>query len=186
MVELRPHRVGKRTGVLDELLSAQAAHVADAFDRARALVGRKLLVAKHREAFLEAELEPIPAGDAIAGPIVKIFVGDDGLDPLEIGVGRGLRRGEHVFVVEDVEALVLHCAHVEVGDGDDHENIEIVFAAERRLVPAHGALERVHGMGATRLLAGLDIDAQRYLAAGHGAETVLDAGELSADQREQV
>ena len=95
-------------------------------------------------------------------------------------------RRQHVFVVEDVEALVLHRAHVEVGDGDDHENVEIVFAAERLLVPAHGALERIHGVAAAVFLAVLDIDAQRHVAPGHGAELVFDAGEIAADQREQI
>ena len=95
-------------------------------------------------------------------------------------------RGQHVFVVEDVEALVLHRAHVEVGHGDDHEDVEIVFAAERLLVPAHGALERIHGVAGAVLLAGLDIDAQRHLAAGRGDEAVLDAAELAADHREQI
>ena len=84
-------------------------------------------------------------------------------------------RRQHVFVVEDVEALVLHRAHVEVGDGDDHEDVEIVFAAERLLVPAHRALERIHRVGAAVFLAGLDIDAQHDVAARHGAEAVLDA-----------
>src|SRR5262249_53666682 len=96
--------------------------------------------------------------DAVAGPVVKILVGDDRLDALVVEVGRGLRRRQHIFVVEDVEALVLHRAHVEVGDRDDHEDVEIVFAAERALVPSHGALERIHGVEAARLLARLDID----------------------------
>ena len=97
---------------------------------ARAHVGGEFLVAEDREAFLQAELEPVAAGDAVAGPVVEIFVRDDRLDRGEVGVGRGLGAGQHVFVVEDVEALVLHRAHVEVGDGDDHEDVEIVFAAE--------------------------------------------------------
>src|SRR5262249_54202818 len=63
------HGMRERTCILDELVRAQAAHVADALDRARALIGRKLLIAKNRESFLEAELEPIAAGDAVAGPI---------------------------------------------------------------------------------------------------------------------
>ena len=33
------HRMRERTGILDELVRAQAAHVADALDRARALIG---------------------------------------------------------------------------------------------------------------------------------------------------
>ena len=113
-------------------------------------------------------------------------MGDDAFDVGVVRVGGGLRRRQHVFVVEDVEALVLHRAHVEVGDGDDHEDIEIVFAAERLLVPAHGTLERIHGVGAAVLLAVLDIDAQRHVAAGHRAKFVFDAGEIAADQREQI
>ena len=140
-----------------------------------ALVGGELLVAKDRQPFLEAELEPVAAGDAVAGPVVEIFVRDDRLDLLIVGVGRGLGRRQHVLVVEDVEALVLHRAHVEVGDRDDHEDVEIVFAAERLLVPAHRALERIHRMRAARFLAGLDVDLQRDLAPRHGAEGVLDA-----------
>ena len=42
-------------------------------------------------------------------------------------------------VVEDVEALVLHRPHVEVGHGDDVEHVEIVLAPEALLVPAHAS-----------------------------------------------
>ena len=48
---------------------------------------------------------------------------------------------------------------------DDVEDVEIVFAAEALFVPAHGALERVHGPAAAVFLAGLDIDIERDLAA---------------------
>ena len=134
----------QRAGVLGELRRAQRAHVGDALDRARALVGGEFLIAEDGQAFLQAELEPVAAGDAVAGPVVEIFVRDDRLDVGVVGVGRGLGQGEHVLVVEDVEALVLHRAHVEVGHGDDVEHVEVVFAAEGLLVPAHRALQRVH------------------------------------------
>ncbi len=113
-------------------------------------------------------------------------MGDHGLDLGEIGIGCGVGRGQHVFVVEDVEAFVFHRAHVEVGDGDDHEDVEIVFAAERGLVPAHRALERIHRVAAAALLAGLDIDAQHHVAAGHGFEAILDMAEFAADHGEQI
>ena len=77
VIERRPHRMGEGAGVLDELMRAQPAHVADALDRARALVGGELLVAEDRQAFLEAELEPVAAGDAVAGPVVEVFMRDD-------------------------------------------------------------------------------------------------------------
>ena len=186
VIELGPHRVGERSGILDELMRAQRAHVADALHRARAHIGGKFLVAKDRQSFLQAELKPVAAGDAIPGPVVEVFVRDHRLDMRIVGIGRGRRRSQHVFVVEDIEALVLHRAHVEGGDGDDHENIEIVFAAESLLVPAHGALEAVHGVVAAVLFAGLHIDVERNIAPGHGAKAVGDAGKLTADQREQI
>src|SRR6185295_3557680 len=74
----------------------------------------------------------------------------------------------------------------EVEHRHDHEHVEIVFAAERLLVPAHRALERIHGVAGAVFLAGLHIDAERDLAAGHGDEAVLDVAELAADQREQI
>ena len=111
---------------------------------------------------------------------------DDGLDAGEIAVGGDIAARQHIFVVENVEALVLHRAHVEIGDGDDHENIEIVFAPESLFVPAHRTLERIHGVIAAALLAVLDIDAQRDLAARHGDEFVFHAGEVAADQREEI
>ena len=138
------------------------------------------------QSFLQAKLGPVAAGDAVAGPVVEVFVGDDGFDVDEVGIGRGRGRGQHVFVVEDVEALVLHRAHVEVRHGDDHEHVEVVFAAEGLLVPAHGSLQRIHGVTGAILLAGLHVDAQRDLAAGRGDEAVLDVAELAADQREQI
>ncbi len=185
-IGVRPHRVGEGPRILDELVRAQDAHVADPRDHARAFVGGELLIAEDGEALLQAELEPVAAGDAVAGPVVEILVGDDRLDIGEVGVGRGFRRGEDVLVVEDVQPLVLHRAHVEVGHGDDHEDVEIVFAAERLLVPAHGTLQRIHRVAGAVLLAGLHVNSQRDLAAGQGDEAVLDVAELPADQREQI
>jgi hypothetical protein len=100
--------------------------------------------------------------------------------------GRRLGVGQDVLGVEDVEALVLHRAHVEVADGDDAELVEVVGEAVRLLVPAHRALERVHGEAAAPLVAVLDEDAQLHLTAGLGGEVVLDLGEVAGHQREQV
>lgn len=50
----------------------------------------------------------------------------------------GLR--EHVGGVEDVEALVLHGTHVEVVDGHDVEDVEVVLQPELILVPLHRRL----------------------------------------------
>ena len=139
-----------------------------------ALVGGELLVAEDGQPFLEAELEPVAAGDAVAGPVVEILVGDHRLDALVVGVGGGLGARQHVAGIEDVEALVLHRAHVEVVDGDDHEAVEVVLAAVGLLVPFHRALQRVHGVGAAAFVAGADPDLQEDVAAGAGGEAILD------------
>jgi hypothetical protein len=75
------------------------------------------------------------------------------------------RAGQHELGVEDVEALVLHRAHVEVADGDDHEHVEVVLAAVALLVPAHRALQAEHGVPHLSIVARLDEDLQRHLAA---------------------
>ncbi|MNH96805.1 hypothetical protein D3C73_494860 [compost metagenome] len=185
-IAVRARRMRQRASILRKLIGLQMTHVGNPFDRARTHVGGEFLVAIDREAFFQAKLEPVAAGDAVAGPVVKIFMRDDALDIGIILVGRGFRVGQHVFVVEDVETLVLHCPHVEIGDGDDLEYVQIVFAAEMLFVPLHRALQRIHGIGRTRFLAVLDIDLQRHFATGHRFERVFDDAEIACDQREEI
>ena len=111
---------------------------------------------------------------------------DDALDQVEVLVGRGLRLRQHVGGVEDVERLVLHRAHVEVVDGDDIEDVEVVLAAVDLLVPLHRVLEGLHGVAQAVGVLVLAPDLEVHLAAAHGGEAVLDAAEVAGDQREQV
>ena len=104
-VAVRAHRVGHRACVFGELELAQLAHVLDALDCARGRLARaagagvgaarhvhaEFLIAENGQAFLQAELEPVAAGDAIAGPVVKVLVADDALDAGVVGVGGGGR-----------------------------------------------------------------------------------------------
>ena len=107
-------------------------------------------------------------------------------DAAIIVVCRGLGGGEQELVVEDVEALVLHRAHVEGRDGDDHEDVQIVFAAIGYFIPPHRTLQRIHRIGDVRLIAVFDIDGQIHLAAGHGGEAVAQHAEVTCDQREEI
>ena len=90
----RPHRVGEGAGVLGELPQAQAFDVLDPLHRRPAHVGAERLIAEHGQAFLQAQLEPVAAGDPVAGPVVEILVGDDAFDALVVEVGRRLRVGQ--------------------------------------------------------------------------------------------
>ncbi len=95
------------------------------------------LIAEDGQSFLERQLEPVAAGDAIAGPVVEVLMGDHTFNPLQLPVGGCFRIGQHQFGVEDVEALVLHRAHVEVTHGDDVVLVEVVFQAVDLFIPAH-------------------------------------------------
>ena len=185
-VGIRPDRVGERPRILGELRRAQNAHILDPLDRFPAHVLAEQLVAQHGEALLQRELEPVAAGHAVARPVVEIFVRDHALDRVEIGVGRGVGVGQHIFGVEDVEPLVLHRPHVEVADGDDVVEIEVVFAPEHVLVPLHRAVEGFQSMvGAFEVfLAHPDIALD--FAARAGGEGFAVRHQISRDQREEV
>ncbi len=175
-----------RAGVLGELVGAQVGDVLDALDGRRVHVGAELRIAEDGEAFLERQLEPVAAGHAIARPVVEIFVGDDGLDALVRGIGSGFGAGQHCAGVEDVEALVLHGAHVEVVHRDDHEDVQVVLATVGLFIPLHRLLQAVHGVLALVDVLRLDIDAQRHVAPAHGGEAVFDRPEVTCNQGEQV
>ena len=186
LVGFRPNRVRKRAGILGKLVGFQQPDLGNALDCGRALVSRKRVIAVNGEAFLQAQLKPVAAGNAVAGPVVEILMCNDGFDIGVIGIGRGFRIGEHIFVVEDIEPLVFHRAHVEIRHGDDLENVEIIFAAEDLLIPLHGALERIHGITGAVFLAVFDIDLECHFAAAHGSEAVFDQAEIATHQRKQV
>ena len=136
----RPDRVRKRSSILWELPRPERSYVLDTLHGAKPDIFRKFLIAEDREAFLEAELKPITQGNPVARPIVEIFMRDNRLYKLIVRICRCRRIREYVFIVEYIEALVLHRAHVEVADCDDHVDIKVVFEAEPLLVPAHRLL----------------------------------------------
>ena len=94
--------MGHGACVLGELCGAQQTHVFDAFDRfgrSRCLrvvfegfsrqVLAELLVAENGEALFEGELEPVLASDAVACPVVEVFMADHALDVGVVHVGGG-------------------------------------------------------------------------------------------------
>ena len=176
----------QRSRILGKLHTAQDPDILDPLDRLAAHVSAEQLVAQHREAFLEAQLEPVAAGYPIARPIVEILVADHPLDAVVVAVGRGFGVGQHVFGVEDVEALVLHRPHVEIGDGNDVEQVEIVFTAEDLFVPLHRALQALHCMFGPVEIAIAHIDVQFDVAPPHGGKAVAARHEIACDQREEI
>ena len=91
-----PGRTGCASGPLSSGNWCVSEHpdVADALDRAGPDIGGELLVPEDGQPFLQAELEPVAAGDAVAGPVVKILMRDDRLDRRIVAVCRRVGQGE--------------------------------------------------------------------------------------------
>mmetsp|Transcript_2979 Transcript_2979/g.6751 ORF Transcript_2979/g.6751 Transcript_2979/m.6751 type:complete len:385 (+) Transcript_2979:1746-2900(+) len=185
-VRLGSDRVRHRARVLHKLRRADGTRLLDPTYGGGGHILREVLVAEHGQTFLKRQLEPVAARDAVAAPVVEILVRDDALHALVVGIRRGRRFGEDGRGVEDVEALVLHRAHVEVVHRDDVVHVEVVLAAVRLLVPLHRVLERLH-----RPVELVDVVVLRPQGEAHRAprarrEAALDAAQVARDRREQV
>ena len=79
-----PDGVRHGAGILGKLVGTQRADIGDAGGVRVQEVGGELLLAKDRQALLEGQLEPVAAGDPVAGPVVKIFMPDHPVDIHEV------------------------------------------------------------------------------------------------------
>ncbi len=162
---VRANRVRHRACVFGELHRAHGTHVADAVNRAGAEIGAEFLIAKDGQPLFQAQLEPVAAGDAVAGPVVEIFVADNALNVEIVFIGRGFSARQHEFGVKDVKPFVLHRAHVEEIDRDYHINVEIVLQTKALFVPLHGVFQRGHRPAGAVQVTAIYIKLQRHVAA---------------------
>ena len=144
------------------------------------------MIAEHGQAFLEAELEPVAAGDAITGPVVEVLVAHHTLNVGVVDIGGGGLVGQHILGVEDVEALVFHGAHVEVAGGHNHESIQIERQTKTRFVPHHGRHQGVHRVFGLVHVTGTHIDLQQMLLAGARRNALFAADQQARDQGKQI
>ena len=174
LIRLGSNWMRERRRILRKLRRTQVSHVCDTLDRARVQIGRKLMVSEHSQTFLERQLKPVAAGDAVARVVVKIFVTNDSFDALKRRICRALFRRQHQARIKNVQRLVFHRAHVEVVHGDDVEQIQIVLQTKAILVPLHRSLQACHGEIASIDVLCLRVNLERHFATTHGRERVLD------------
>ena len=182
----RSHRVGQGALVLGELTTAQFDHIGNPFHRSRAHVRCELAVTVNGQTLFQTQLEPVAAGDAVACPVVEILMRDDRLDPFEVRICACFGRGQNAGRVEDVQALVFHRTHVEVIDGHDVEDIQIVFATVDLFIPTHRRFQRLHTEGTFVFVAGPHPDVQFHILTGLRDETVGVVDQITGHQREQI
>ena len=186
LILIRLHRVGRRASIFAELSVAQHRNILDPIQRLAMEIGTEALITENSETLLERELKPVATGDAIACPIMKIFMGDHALNALQLSIGGGGGISEHQLGIKDIETLVFHGAHVEMAHSNNIEFFEVVFEAIDPLIPGHAALERGHRMGGERLITWLHVDTQFHQASAGGGEAVAHLLQLAGHQSEQV
>ena len=87
---------------------------------------------------------------------------DHAENALIIGVGGGFGPCQHIFGVEDVQALVLHRPHIEIADRHDLIQVKVILQPETLLVPEHRLFQRSHRMVALRDVGGFNVNPQRH------------------------
>ena len=133
------------------------------------MVGGVFLVAEHGQAFLQRQLEPVAAGDAVAGPVVEILVGDTrsmSWKSLSVAVSG---RASTYLVLKMLRPLFSIAPDVEIAHGRRCCTRPGPFQAVGVLVPFHRVLERLHGEHALIQLAA----ARRRTAASPCARTLV-------------
>ena len=91
-----------RARVLRELARLHEGSLFDANHGGRATKCRILLLTKDGKTFFQRDLKPVATGNAVAAPVVKIFVRNDGVYHLKIDVGRGVFISEQKTRVENI------------------------------------------------------------------------------------
>ncbi len=104
---------------------------------------------------------------------MEIFVAHDRFDGRKVGVGRGGLGRQHIFGVEDVQALVLHRTHVEVAGGHDHETLQVQRQAETGFVPGDGGHQGVHRVFGFAEVAAAHVDFEQVFLAGSREDALL-------------
>jgi len=117
---------------------------------------------------------------------VKVFVGDNRLHILELGIRCDLRAAEHTGTIENIQPLVFHRTPVEIINGHNIEDIEVVLPPVHLFVPAHRLLEGAHGVPTFVEVLLLDMNMQCHFTATGGHEGIVDAAQVPRHQGKQV
>ena len=180
------HGMRQRARIFGKLVRAQKQRVLHPLDPSGVHISGELTVAKDRESLFQAELKPVPAGDAVSRVVMKVFVGYHRLNALKPHVSGDIGVGKHARGVEDIEALVLHGAHVEIIHRNDVVEIEVVLEAVHLLVPTHRRLECAHGVIAVPEIFLLHPDIQIHHPARAGGKDVTHRLQVSSDHGKQI
>lgn len=105
-------------------------------------------------------MEKVEEGDEVEGKVVEILMRDKGLDEGIIRIGKGLRIGKKIFVVEDIEEIVINRENVEIGEGEDIEKVKVILEEEFLIVKFNGEFKRVNRIKREEIIEMLKMDGE--------------------------
>ena len=111
---------------------------------------------------------------------------NDSLDGLIVLIGCRLWLRQHITRVKDIEALVLHRAHIEIIYRHNLVHIQVILATIDLFIPAHRLFDGGHGVGALPLVLVLHVDMQGYLSPRRGAVGVAHPCQRSRHQGKEI
>ncbi len=111
---------------------------------------------------------------------------DNAFDIEVIFIRGGIGTRQHVFGVKDVKTFILHRAHVEEIDSNNHIDVEVIFETKARFIPLHGVDERGHCPRCAVKVATIHEQLQRDFTARARFKGVAENIEISRHQRKQI
>ena len=77
---------------------------------------------------------------------MEILMSNNRFDALIACIRCCVRSREYAGGVKYIQPLIFHRTHIETLNGNNHENIKIVFPTISLLIPFHGVFERHHAV----------------------------------------
>ena len=106
---------------------------------------------------------------------------NDGFNTLIRRIRSGCWISENTGGVKDIKTFVFHRPHVEVINSNNHENIQIVFAAVNLFIPTHGSLKGIQRVFCFINVLRLDENAQQHFAPRTGREVIIANLQVTRD-----
>src|SRR5450830_1002069 len=86
-----------------------------------------------------------------------------------------------VFGIENIEAFIFHCPHIEIASRHDHKAIEIEFQTKALFIPTDTIFQRIHGVLGFIQIAVFYPDLQQYGTARFKRVVFFLAYQLTGD-----
>src|SRR5699024_10561077 len=96
----------QRPLVLGELHCLQQLNIFYSFNRCIVLVLTKMLLAEHCQTLFEAQLKPISQGNAVARPVMEIFMPNHGFHALKTLVSGGVWMSQDTGGIKNIKPFV--------------------------------------------------------------------------------